>query len=125
MKKLIEAFPQNIIDATAIAKARIFQKPKNEIHTIVICGLGGSGIGAKIVSNWIQDEIQVPVVLSNEYVLPAFIGKNTLVIASSYSGNTEETTMSINEAHAKGCHIIGIQVEEISLLFVKTMDTIG
>ena len=108
MKKLIEAFPQNIIDATAIAKGRIFQKPKNEIHTIVICGLGGSGIGAKIVSNWIQDEIQVPVVLSNEYVLPAFIGKNTLVIASSYSGNTEETTMSINEAHAKGCHIIGI-----------------
>ena len=44
MKKLIEAFPQNIIDATAIAKVRIFQKPKNEIHTIVICGLGGSGI---------------------------------------------------------------------------------
>ena len=108
MKKLIEAFPQNIIDATAIAKASNFQKPKNEIHNIVICGLGGSGIGAKIVSNWIQDEIQVPVVVSNEYVLPAFVGKNTLVIGSSYSGNTEETTMSINEAHEKGCHIIGI-----------------
>jgi glucose/mannose-6-phosphate isomerase len=74
----------------------------------VICGLGGSGIGAKIVSNWIQDEIQVPVVVNNEYVLPAFAGKNTLVIGSSYSGNTEESTSSINEAHEKGCHIIGI-----------------
>jgi len=108
MKKLIEAFPQNIVDATAIAHASKFQKPKNEIHHIVICGLGGSGIGAKIVSNWIQDEIKVPVVVSNEYVLPAFAGKNTLVIGSSYSGNTEETTMSILEAKEKGCHIIGI-----------------
>lgn len=108
MKKLIEAFPQNIFDATAIAKTSAFQSPKNDIHNIVICGLGGSGIGAKIVSNWIQDEIQVPVVVNNEYVLPAFAGKNTLVIGSSYSGNTEESTSSINEAHAKGCHIIGI-----------------
>jgi glucose/mannose-6-phosphate isomerase len=108
MKQLIEAFPQNIVDATAIAKASTFQTPKNDIHNIVICGLGGSGIGAKIVSNWIQDEIQVPVVVNNEYVLPAFAGKNTLVIGSSYSGNTEESTSSINEAHAKGCHIIGI-----------------
>lgn len=108
MKKLIEAFPQNIFDATAIARTSAFQSPKNDIHNIVICGLGGSGIGAKIVSNWIQDEIQVPVVVNNEYVLPAFAGKNTLVIGSSYSGNTEESTSSINEAHAKGCHIIGI-----------------
>lgn len=108
MKKLIEAFPQNIIDAIAIAKASTIHKPKNDIHNVVICGLGGSGIGAKIVSNWIQGEIQVPVVVSNEYVLPAFVGKNTLVIGSSYSGNTEETTMSINEAHAKGAQIIGI-----------------
>lgn len=108
MKKLIEAFPQNIIDAIAIARASTIHKPKNDIHNILICGLGGSGIGAKIVSNWIQDEIQVPVVVSNEYVLPAFVGKNTLVIGSSYSGNTEETIMSINEAHAKGATIIGI-----------------
>lgn len=108
MKKLIEEFPQNIVDATAIAHASTFQKPKNEIRNIVICGLGGSGIGAKIVSNWIQDEIQIPVIVSNEYALPAFANEHTLVIGSSYSGNTEETTMSINEAHSKACHIIGI-----------------
>ncbi len=108
MKELIELFPQNIVDATAIANACHFQKPQNQIHQIVICGLGGSGIGAKIVSNWIQDEIQVPLVICNDYVLPAFVGKNTLVIGISYSGNTEESASSINEAHAKGCHIIGI-----------------
>lgn len=108
MKNLIEAFPQNIIDATAIAKAANFKKPVHEIHNIVICGLGGSGIGAKIVSNWILDEVKIPVIVSNEYALPGFANENTLVIGSSYSGNTEETTMSIQQAHNLGCHIIGI-----------------
>lgn len=108
MKSLIEAFPQNIHDAIAIAQSSTIHTPKNEVHNIIICGLGGSGIGAKIVANWIQDEIKIPVSLSNEYTLPAFANKNTLVIGSSYSGNTEETTMSINAAHALGCSIIGI-----------------
>ncbi len=108
MKNLIEAFPQNIVDAVEIAKGKNYLQPKNEIKNILICGLGGSGIGAKIVANWIQDEIKVPVLISNEYALPAFVDKNTLVIGSSYSGNTEETMMSIQEAHEVGCHIIGI-----------------
>ncbi len=108
MKQLIEAFPQNIIDAIAIASGKNYQQPKNEIKNILICGLGGSGIGAKIVSNWVQDEIKVPIIISNEYSLPAFVDANTLVIGSSYSGNTEETTMSIAEAKEIGCHIIGI-----------------
>jgi glucose/mannose-6-phosphate isomerase len=108
MKSLIEAFPQNIHDAIAIAQSSTIRIPKNEIQNIIIFGLGGSGIGAKIVANWIQDEIKIPVILSNEYTLPAFANKNTLVIGSSYSGNTEETTMSINAAHTLGCSIIGI-----------------
>ena len=82
MKSLIEAFPQNIHDAIAIAQSSTIRKPKNEVHNIIICGLGGSGIGAKIVANWIQDEIKIPVSLSNEYTLPAFANKNTLVIGS-------------------------------------------
>ena len=108
MKNLIEAFPQNITDASAIASGKTYQQPTNEVKNILICGLGGSGIGAKIVANWIQDEIKVPVLISNEYSLPAFVDKNTLVIGSSYSGNTEETMMSVKEAHQVGCHIIGV-----------------
>lgn len=108
MKTLIEAFPNNLLEAIKIGESNVFSKPKNEIKNIVICGLGGSGIGAKIVQNWTQDEINVPITCVNEYVLPAFAGKNTLVIGCSYSGNTEETTMAIDQAHEKGCHIIGI-----------------
>ena len=108
MKKLIEEFPQNIKDAIQIGNSHHFTKPTTEIKNIIICGLGGSGIGAKIVQNWTQGEIMIPITCVNEYSLPAFANKNTLVIGCSYSGNTEETTMAIDEAHAKGCHIIGI-----------------
>lgn len=108
MKELIEAFPKNINEAIAIAEASKIRKPKQEIQTIVLCGLGGSGIGAKMVANWLMDEVKVPITLINDYTLPAFVDKNTLVVGSSYSGNTEETTIAIEEARQRGCHIIGI-----------------
>ena len=108
MKELIEAFPENIKEAIQIAESSNLKQPKNEIKTIVMCGLGGSGIGAKMVANWLMDEIKFPITLVNDYTLPAFVDENTLVIGSSYSGNTEETTMAIEEAHSKGSHIICI-----------------
>ncbi|MEY3238091.1 MAG: hypothetical protein RI883_2192, partial [Bacteroidota bacterium] len=58
MEKLITAFPQNIIEALAIAESKTFKQPLNTIHNIVICGMGGSGIGGTIVAQWIQDEIK-------------------------------------------------------------------
>ena len=108
MKKLIEAFPDNIIEAMNIAESSSLQKPPHDIHNILMCGLGGSGIGAKMVANWLQDEIKVPVSLVNDYTLPGYVNKNTLIIGSSYSGNTEETTIALEEAKSRSCHIIGI-----------------
>lgn len=108
MDKLITAFPQNILDALVIAEAQNFQKPTNPFQNIVICGMGGSGIGGKIVSQWIESKVNIPVVIIQDYDLPAFIGKNSLVIGSSYSGNTEETIAGVIEAKKRGAHIIGI-----------------
>mgnify|MGYP001381553989 CR=1 FL=1 len=108
MKELIEAFPNNIKEAIDIASSAKIRQPNHEIQTIVMCGLGGSGIGAKMVANWLQSEIDIPVLLINDYTLPAFVNERTLVIGSSYSGNTEETTIAIDEAKNRGCHIIGI-----------------
>ena len=108
MKDLIEAFPDNIKEAIAIAESSSIGKPQNEIKTIVMCGLGGSGIGAKMVANWLMDEIKTPITLINDYTLPAFVDEHSLVIGSSYSGNTEETTMALEEARLRGSHIICI-----------------
>jgi len=108
MDKLITAFPQNMLDALDIASKMKFKQPQNEIRNILICGMGGSGIGGKIVAQWIQDESSIPVTLLNDYDIPSFVGKNTLVIGSSYSGNTEETLVGVRAAKEKGAHIIGI-----------------
>lgn len=108
MDKLISAFPQNIVDALEIAKNASFKKPTHEIQHVVICGMGGSGIGGKLVAQWVENEIRVPILFAQDYTLPHFVNQHTLVIGSSYSGNTEETLSTINEAHAKGAHIIGI-----------------
>jgi glucose/mannose-6-phosphate isomerase len=108
MKELIEAFPENIKEALNIAEASTLKKPVNQTTNIVMCGLGGSGIGAKMVANWLQDELKIPVTQVNDYTLPGFVNENTLVIGSSYSGNTEETTIALEDAKLRGCHIIAI-----------------
>jgi glucose/mannose-6-phosphate isomerase len=108
MDKLIAAFPNNMIEALSIASKAQISKNTHEIRNILITGMGGSGIGGKIVALWLQDELSVPVTLINDYNLPEFVNEHTLVIASSYSGNTEETLMSLYKAHEKGARIIGI-----------------
>ena len=108
MDKLIAAFPDNMTEALAIASNSNFRKPERAIRNVVISGMGGSGIGGKIVSQWVQDEIKVPVIILNDYNLPEFVDEHSLVIGSSYSGGTEETLISVQKAHEKGAHIIGI-----------------
>ena len=108
MNTLISAFPSNITDALTIASNAVIRKPVNEIRNVLICGMGGSGIGGRIVSKWVEDELQVPVYVASDYDVPAFVNEHTLVIGSSYSGNTEETLSSVQAAVEKGAHLIGI-----------------
>ena len=108
MNTLISAFPSNITEALAIASAAVIHKPANEIKNILICGMGGSGIGGRIVSKWVENEIQIPIHVTSDYTVPAFVNEHTLVIGSSYSGNTEETLSSVQMAVERGAHLIGI-----------------
>jgi len=108
MDKLIAAFPQNITSSLESASKIDFKKPSHEIKNLVFIGMGGSGIGAKIVSEWIQDEITIPVQFLQDYSLPNFVDKHTLIITCSYSGNTEETLTCSLLAKNKGAHVIGI-----------------
>lgn len=105
MKQLVEAFPNHLRAALAIGRAAKLNNTDKTIENIVISGLGGSGIGGKIVGQLVAEKLSVPVVCTNDYVLPEFVGKNTLVIISSYSGETEETVAAMNEAIAKGAEI--------------------
>lgn len=108
MEKLIAAFPENMVEALKIASDFQVTPTRKAIHNVVICGMGGSGIGGRMVAGWVADEISVPVHVVHDYFLPAFVNEHTLVIGSSYSGNTEETLASIQSAIERKAHIIGI-----------------
>ena len=61
------------------------------IDKLVVLGMGGSAIGGDLVRTLVQAEAKIPVIVHRDYGLPAFVDDRTLLIASSYSGNTEET----------------------------------
>ncbi len=63
----------------------------SDIDKILILGMGGSAIGGDLVRSLALAEAKIPVIVHRDYGLPAFVDERTLVIASSYSGNTEET----------------------------------
>lgn len=106
MKELLKRFPKDLNEAVEIAKATRFNTFEGEITNVVICGMGGSGIGGTIASQIIYNSCQLPIICCKSYQLPAFANKNTLVITSSYSGNTEETISCIQQAGTKGCEVV-------------------
>jgi glucose/mannose-6-phosphate isomerase len=105
MKSLIDALPRHVLEAVKIYTNTSLKPAENEIKNLVITGLGGSGIGASIMAEMLRDELKIPVVINKDYRLPGFVNKNTLMIACSYSGNTEETLAAAEEALHKGCMI--------------------
>lgn len=105
MKQLIESFPAQLKEALDIASNANLHSAKNTINNVLITGLGGSGIGGTIVSELIAQDCSVPVFVNKDYIIPGFVGEDTLVIVSSYSGNTEETLMAFEQAQQKGAEI--------------------
>ncbi len=78
------------------------------ISNIVVTGLGGSAIGGDLLRVYAAGKISVPITVNRDYVLPEFVGPDTLVFAVSYSGNTEETLSAYEEARARGASVIAI-----------------
>src|SRR4051812_1981943 len=71
-----------------------------QIDNIVLAGMGGSAWPGLFVQAW--PGVSVPFEIVRNYELPAYVGKNTLFISSSYSGNTEETLAALAEAEKRG-----------------------
>ncbi len=108
MDQLIREFPEQLREALSIGKAADIQAHDKDIHHVLVCGLGGSGIGGDFVREFIQEECNIPYLVNKGYDLPAYVGANTLAIFSSYSGNTEETLMAFEKALSTGAKIVCI-----------------
>lgn len=79
-----------------------------QIENVVVAGMGGSALTAMICQTWWASRLGVPYEIVRGYDLPKYVGKNTLVIASSYSGNTEETVACFSQAQTIGSSIVVI-----------------
>ncbi|MFZ5376257.1 MAG: bifunctional phosphoglucose/phosphomannose isomerase [Patescibacteria group bacterium] len=82
--------------------------PSAEIKNVVVSGMGGSALGAHVIQSLFQNKLTVPITIVNDYALPGFVNQTTLVILSSYSGNTEETLSCAEEALTKHAQIMVI-----------------
>ncbi|NPV75910.1 MAG: bifunctional phosphoglucose/phosphomannose isomerase [Anaerolineae bacterium] len=77
------------------------------LSAVVITGMGGSAIGAELVAAYVAPLASVPVAVVREYDLPGWVrGPGVLVIASSHSGNTEETISAFHQAKERGCRLM-------------------
>jgi len=108
MKELIQGFPAQLAEALEIAANAKLNKAKAPIHNVVIAGMGGSGIGGSLIKSFTSEEVSVPIDVYKSYDIPAYINGNTLFIACSFSGNTEETLSAVEKAKAKGAQIVAI-----------------
>jgi glucose/mannose-6-phosphate isomerase len=108
MKILVANFSKQLTEAINIGSNAKLTPSKNTINNILICGLGGSGIGGSIVSQLVTPTATVPIDSSKGYFIPAYVNENTLVIISSYSGNTEETLQCLDYAMKKNAKIVCI-----------------
>lgn len=110
MRSLIEQFPRQLQEALSIAGKYSFRTSPTsaQVSHIVIAGLGGSGIGAEIVQNYVTPTLRIPLLVCKDYALPGFVNEHTLVIACSYSGNTEESLKAMEQALTKQAMVIAV-----------------
>lgn len=113
----IERLPFQMRQAWKEVKQSGFPSSCRLAKNVIVSGMGGSALGGRIVDSLLADRARVPIEVFTQYYLPNYVNKDTLVIVSSYSGNTEETLSACREAINRGAmlYIIstGGKLEEI------------
>lgn len=100
------AFPRHIRDAAQLADAA--PAIEGAVDTVLFVGMGGSAIGGELLQQLLIDSCPVPILIHRGYELPAWADETTLVVATSYSGNTAETLSCFRQAFKRGCATLSI-----------------
>src|SRR6266542_1887056 len=102
----IKELGKQVKDAWKIATSASLPPTHSDVRNIVVAGMGGSAIGGDLAAALLADELKVPMTVHRDYGLPAYVGRDSLVIASSYSGNTEETLSAFEDARKRGAKVL-------------------
>jgi glucose/mannose-6-phosphate isomerase len=101
-------FPDQVRDAVSIGEKAKIRISTRGVEQILLTGLGGSAIGGDLLRSYLSGELRIPFIVNRHYFLPAFVSQKTLVIVSSYSGNTEETTAAHADAIKRKARVLCI-----------------
>ncbi|MBI3005217.1 MAG: bifunctional phosphoglucose/phosphomannose isomerase [Ignavibacteriales bacterium] len=104
----VRDFHRQVEDGVKIGKAAKVKLNVHGVRNIVLTGLGGSAIGGDLLRSYLADELAVPFIINRHYYAPDFVDKNTLVVVSSYSGNTEETIAAHQDAVKRKAKVLCI-----------------
>lgn len=104
----IEQLPEQIQDAWEQVKGLALPDGYSSVKNIIVSGMGGSALGAHVIKHLYKDDLQLPLEIYSHYHLPGYVSRDSLVILSSYSGNTEETLAAAKAAELLGAKIIVI-----------------
>lgn len=104
MLGLVAEFPDQVEEAWRISRSIALPWPSP--RAVAVLGMGGSAIGGDLVKGIWSDRLSVPVEVIRSYELPAWVGQDTLVIASSKSGGTEETISALSTALERRCPVV-------------------
>ncbi len=104
--RALELFPDQVLSCWKLAYSSDI--PQFSPSSVVVSGMGGSSNAAKILQGLYEDELKISFAVHNDYGLPGWVNENTLVVANSYSGNTEETLSGIEAANKIGAKILGV-----------------
>ena len=104
----VAALPGQCRDAWSLTRNLELPVRHFRADKIVIVGMGGSAIGGDLAASVAAPKSPIPIAVRRSYDLPAYVDRQTLVIASSYSGNTEETLTAFRTARGRGCPLAAI-----------------
>ncbi len=102
----ITAFPEQCRQAWQMVQQLSLPSSLRHAQQIAVVGMGGSAIGGDLMAALVRSRLKVPVQVIRNYTLPVWVNENTLVFASSYSGNTEETLSAFRAAHEGGAKLL-------------------
>jgi glucose/mannose-6-phosphate isomerase len=125
MLSAIEEMPKHLSDG--LRRGRTSGLPRFTPREVVVCGMGGSAIGGDLLQEWMAASTEVPCEVCRSYSVPGHVGKDSLVIVASYSGNTEETLSMFEDAMRKRAKIVAVSAggqlskmsESVSVPFAK------
>jgi glucose/mannose-6-phosphate isomerase len=122
MKTLIQAFPNQLAEAIALYKPIALKARLHAIRQVVVVGMGGSAIGGLLVKQGVIDQLAVPLEINQDYTLPAYVNRHTLLIIISYSGNTEETIQALEMGYQKKASMVCMSATGLLSKLAKQYD---